>query len=98
MRMHLIHRDKKWPAPKNHYVITACPHCGALVDGYGMAPQHRHQDHHNSLWEWMDWVDGQLGELRKRTGMAEEAVEIPPRYTAEVEGIYPGDEEEASGE
>jgi len=95
MRIRVLNRQR-WnpPDPRERLDIRVCPHCGAPV--YGRTGQARHDRNHTRLWEWMDWVDEQLAvlpEMRKRTGMAEEAIEIPARYSAEVTAFYPDSDE-----
>jgi len=58
--------------------IRECPTCCAAVP---KNRQQRHALHHQEM-------DEMLAELAKRTGITEESVEVPARWTAVVEASY----------
>lgn len=79
----VIH-DRKWRRANNHMDARHCPHCGATV--HGRAGQQAHQEWHETDWEFFGDLKELLTELRKRTGIAEEDVEVPWKWTAVVGG------------
>lgn len=74
MKVVLVERGK-WPRALPHFDVRICPECGALVSG--KAGQDLHQG-------WHEECDANADEWCKRTGMAEEQVELPTTYRAEV--------------
>lgn len=75
----IIHHDRRWPRVANHLDGRECPHCKATVHG-GHRGQQGHEEWHEEMWALLD-------EFRKRTGMAEEDIDVGggTRWTAVVE-------------
>lgn len=85
-RFTIIHvRPDKWARVDNHMDARHCPYCGATV--HGKRGQGEHLAFHKRAWEDESELEVLLGELRKRTGMAEEDVEVAGRWSAAVEGF-----------
>jgi hypothetical protein len=74
MRVHVLHRDKRWRRPQNHLDGRVCPDCGAT--SHGWAGQRKHQGFHVQLAEL-------LADLAQRAGV-EDRPETP--WTAAVDG------------
>jgi len=78
VRFSVVHVGRDWPRVQNHMDVRECPTCCAAV------PRNRQQRH--ALYH--QEVDEMLAELAKRTGITEESVEVPARWTAVVEASY----------
>src|SRR5215469_3454021 len=95
----LVHRDRSWPRPRNPMDLAKCPTCRALVPGekFDVRAHKRHEERlqmfFDELGEWMERTEARMAEVEKRTGIAEEAIEIPARYSAEVTAFYPDSDE-----
>lgn len=90
----IVHH-RRWERVGNHMDARHCPWCGASV--HGNRGQRLHQEFHERFNDDETQLQELLGELRKRTGMAEEAVEVGQRWTAAVDGFNalegPGDDD-----
>jgi hypothetical protein len=98
-RRGLIERDRSLPVPLNPLDNGICPVCRCLVPREKFNVRKHQRDHDafqrwaDELGEWMERVNARLEELEKRTGIAEEAIEIPARYSVEQVAFYPDSEE-----
>ena len=75
MHVRIIHMDRRWDRAQNHMDARHCPDCGATV--HGKRGQQAHA-------QWHIELDEHLSALSARTGITEEQVEIPARWTATV--------------
>lgn len=93
--VHIIHRDNRpWPRPKNHLDGRECPTCG--ITCHGSKAQAKHHRYHLEEREFRIRLNGWLGELAKRTGLAEEQFGGEWEWGAQITGTE--DEiEEAEG-
>jgi len=99
LRQQIIHRDRSWTRPKNPFDLAKCPTCRALVPGEKHDVRAHKRDHEtfqgwlDELGEFMEGISARMAEVEKRTGIAEESIEIPARYSAEVTAFYPDSDE-----
>ena len=94
MRFMIVHHGRDWPRLANHMDLRECPVCHAAVPGNR---QKQHQEDHEDLWRWFAELEVTMTELRKRTGLAEEAVEVPWSWSAAAAGSFDALEGEVSG-
>lgn len=85
MRTNVLHHGYQWRRPRNHMDARTCPYCAATVNGQD---QRGHLQYHQDLWDKLQGIEEMLDELAKRTGMAEEEVDVPARWTAVTEGGF----------
>jgi hypothetical protein len=98
-RRGLIERDRSLPVPRNPLDNGICPVCRCLIPREKHNVR-RHQSDHDTFQAWADElgefmqrVEARLEELEKRTGIAEEAIDIPVRYSIDQVAFYPDSEE-----
>jgi hypothetical protein len=98
-RRGLIERDRSLPVPRNPLDNGICPVCRCLIprEKYNVR---KHQRDHDAFQRWLDElgefmqrVEEFMTEARKRLGIAEEAIEVPARYSVEQVAFYPDSEE-----
>ena len=83
MHVSIIHWDRRWGRVNNHMDARHCPDCGVTV--HGQQGQRAHQQWHYDESERWEQLDTTLADLCNRTGITEERVEVPVRWTATIE-------------
>jgi len=86
MHFRVVHHGRQWPRVANHLDARTCPDCGSTVCG---RDQNRHQ-------RWHDEQQDLLVKLCQRTGITEEEVDVPWRWTAVVGADDPAELEAGS--